>query len=195
MTLENVKSVLYDVTSDFFKDATVVWAEQINTKPELPYVTLKTGGIRKSQFPIIDGDSRFYNCSTTLEINLYTKGKAVTTGDKVTGNYVNTATSDLADFFSFLESDIVVDQLAMHGLDICLEPPVRDLTGLQNDSKYRYRSMAEATISFSQEANGPYGLGGRSIPNSSGGGTSEMANAETDIIEEVEITARNKGGN
>lgn len=197
MTLENVKSIIYDITAEFFKGATVIWSEQVNTKPEPPYITLKTGGIRKNAFPLVDGEERVYNCSTTLEINLYTKGKKITVAEGVTGNYINTATSDLLDFFSFIESDIVVDQLSAYGLDIMLEPPVRDLTGLQNDSKYRYRAMAEATVSFTQYASGPYGVGkGNILPNASGGGTVEMSNAKNDIIEEVDIKNKNyEGGN
>lgn len=197
MNLEDVKSVIYNVTAEFFQGATVIWAEQINTKPELPYVTLKTGNINKTRFPIVDDNgNRYYPCSTLLEVNLYTKGKAVTVGKNVTGNYANTATSDLNDYFNFLDSDTVVDQLAAFGLDISLEPPVRDLTGLQNDSKYRYRAMAEATVSFAQEADGPYGIGGMKAPNASGGGTSAMSDAETDVIEEVTISEETyEGGN
>lgn len=189
MNLEEVMSVIYDVTAEFFQGATVIFAEQVNTKPDLPYVTLKTSGIRRTRFPIVDDNgNRYYPCSTMLEVNLYTKGKAVTAGQNTTGNHANTATSDLTDYFNFIDSDTVVDQLAAYGIDISLEPPVRDLTDLQNDSKYRYRAMAEATVSFAQEADGPYGIGGMNAPNASGGGTSSMVDAETDIIEEVEIT-------
>lgn len=191
MNLEDVRRVIYDVTAEFFKGATVLWVEQVNTKPDLPYVTLKTGNINKTRFPIVDDNgngNRFYPCSTMLEINLYTKGRAVTVGKNVTGNYANTAASDLNDYFNFIDSETVVDQLAEFGVDISLEPPVRDLTNLQNDSKYRYRSMAEATVSFSQEADGPYGVGGMTAPNSSGGGSAEMSDAVTETIEGVEIT-------
>jgi hypothetical protein len=188
MNLEDVKSVIYDVTAEFFRGATIIWAEQVNTKPDLPYVTLKVGNINKTRFPIVNDDgNRYYPCSTILEVNLYTKGKAVTVAENVTGNYANTAASDLGDFFLFLESDTVVDQLAGYGLDIALEPPVRDLTGLQNDSKYRYRAMAEVTVSFALEADGPYGIGGHNIPNASGGGASDM-DVSTDYIERAEIT-------
>ena len=196
MALEDVKSMIYDITAEFFCGATVIWAEQINTKPETPYITLKLGGIRKTLFPLINEDERAYSCSTTLEVNLYTKGKAITVAERVTGNYINTATSDLFDYFSFIESDAIVDRLAAYGLDITLEPPIRDLTALQNDSKYRYRAMAEATVSFIQNANGPYGVGGRTLPNASGGGTVEMSNTITDIIEEADIKEKNyEGGN
>lgn len=196
MTLEDVKSMIYDITAEFFCGATVIWAEQINTKPETPYITLKLGGVRKTLFPLVNGDERAYSCSTTLEVNLYTKGKAITVAERVTGNYINTATSDLFDYFSFIESDVIVDRLATYGLDITLEPPIRDLTALQNDSKYRYRAMAEATVSFIQNANGPYGVGGRTLPNASGGGTVEISNTITDIIEEADIKEKNyEGGN
>lgn len=188
MRTEDMESVIYELVSGFFQGAQVIWAEQVNTTPNLPYVTLKTGGIRRTRFPVIDDDgNRTYPCSTTLEINLYTKGKAVTAADNATSNYSNTAAGDLNDFFNYLDSENIVDALAAHEMDISLEPPVRDLTSLQNDRKYRYRAMAEATVSFSIEANGAYGIYGMDAPNASGGGTLEMAEAEKDIIDEVEI--------
>lgn len=189
MNLEKVKSVIYEITAEFFRGATVIWSEQLNTKPQLPYLTLKTGGINKTRFPIVDDNgNRYYSCNVLLEINLYTKGKPVTVAKGVTGNYANTATNDLNDFFNFLDSDLVVDRLSAIGISISLEPPVRDLTELQNDSKYRYRAMAEATVCYAQKADGLYGIGGMDAPNPSGGGTSDMANADVDIIEEVEIS-------
>lgn len=193
MRLEEVEDVLYGITSKFFTGATVIWSEQINTKPPLPYVTLKVGGVQRTAFPIINEDgTRYYPCSTVAEINLYTKGKPVTVRENATGNYANTAVSDMIDFFNFVESDNVTDLLAMNGMDISLIQPVRDLTDLQNDSRYRYRAMAEATVSFAMEADGPYGVGGIAAPNSSGGGTAEMAKAVFDTIEEVEITEGGK---
>lgn len=189
MNLKRVKEILYDVTAMFFKGATILWTEQNNTKPPLPYITLKVSGISKSTFPIIDDEgNRYYPCNTILEVNLYTKGSPVTIGNNVTGSYENTATSDLMDFFKFLESDIMIDYLAEKGVDILLIPPIRDLTALENDRAYRYRAMAEATISWSENADGSYGIGGMScVPNSSGGGTEEMANRTEDYFTSVEI--------
>ena len=194
MNLEEVKDALYDITAMFFYGATVIWAEQINTKPNPPCVTLKMGGMQKTAFPIVDEDgSRYYSCRTTAEVNLYTKGKPVTVGENVTGNYSNTATSDLMEFFNFIESENITDIMAGKGIEVTLIPPVRDLTSLLNDSKYRYRAMAEAAVTFPMEADGPYGIGGMpEIPNYSGGGVAEMAEAETDKIEEIEII---EGGN
>lgn len=189
MNLEEVKEKLYDLTDMFFKGATIIWTEQMNTKPPLPYVTLKVSGIRRNSFPIVNEEGiRYYQCSTTLEINLYTKGKAVMVGKNVTGNYVNTAVSDMNDFCNFLESEKIVDILAGYGMDIMLIPPVRDLTELQNDSKYRYRSMAEFKISYAEESDGPFGLSGMLEINQSGGGTKEMIEAEKNVIDNVTIT-------
>ncbi len=189
MNLAEVKEKLYDLTALFFKGAAVIWSEQVNTKPPLPYVTLKCGGVNRTSFPVVDLEGRrVYQARTTWEVNLFTKGRPVTGGEGVTGNYANTAVSDLAEFTDFLDSDVVVDIIAGYGMDVMLMPPVRDLTDLQDDSRYRYRAMAEFSVLFVQEAGGPYGLGGMPlVPNSSGGGTQEMADMETERIEEIEI--------
>lgn len=190
MRLEEVEDVLYDIASMFFAGATVIWAEQVNTKPPLPYVTLKVGGVQRTAFPLVNIDGiRYYLCNTVAEINLYTKGKPATVKENVTGNYANTAVSDLMEFINFMESDEVTDLLAGKGMDIYQIPPVRDLADLQNDSRYRYRAMAEATVSFAMEADGPYGVGGMTaIPNSSGGGTEELSLTKENLIEKIEIS-------
>ena len=188
MRKDEVEQIIYKIVSDFFRGATVIWAEQVSKKPTLPFVAIKTGNINRTRFPIIDDEGRrYYPCSTLLEINLYTKGKPMTIAPNVTGNYANTATSDLQDFFSYLDSEKVVDVLADNGMDISLEGPIRDLTNLQNDSKFRYRAMAEATVSYAQEADGVFGVQGIEIPNPSGGGTREMQEAISDEIDGFEI--------
>lgn len=187
MNLEEAKESLYDITAMFFRGAAILWTEQINTKPAPPCVTLKMGALQRNAFPLVNEDgSRYYSCRTTAEINLYTRGKPVTGGDGVTGNYINTATSDLMEFLNFVESETITDIMAGKGMEVTLIPPVRDLTALQNDSRYRYRAMAEAAVTFAQEADGPYGVGGMpDIPNYSGGGEEGMAAEETAGIEEI----------
>lgn len=196
MNLEMVKEVLYDIASMFFGQAVVIWAEQVNTKPVPPYVSLKVGNLNRTRFPLISEDgSRYYPCSTTMEINLYTKGKPISRQENATGNFMNTAVSDLNDFFQFVESEEITDLLAGKGMDVLLILPVRDLTGLENDSRYRYRAMAEATVSFPQEADGRYGIGGMpDAPNDSGGGSVEMAETEGSVIERIEIEEVTEGG-
>ena len=107
---------------------------------------------------------------------------------QATGNYVNTAVADMMDFFNFIESDTVTDTLWKEALSLSLMHPIRDLTGLENSSRYRYRSMAEAMVLFSQESNGAYGISGMSVvPNASGGGTTEMVEKAIEPIEGVDI--------
>lgn len=190
MNLEKVKEVICDVTELFFRGASVIWSEQTGTKPKPPYITLKLGNINKSAHPIIDeNNNRFYPSATILEINVYTKGKPVTAGKAVTGNYANTAASDLMDFFLFLQSDYITDYTNDRGVDIQLIPPVRDLSALENEnSAYRYRAMAEATVSFALLADGPYGIGGMPyVPNSSGGGTEEMESEAMPLIDDARV--------
>lgn len=188
MSLEDAKKTIYDLVAGFFVGATVIWAEQTNTKPPLPYVTLKTNGLKRSTFPIDSDSGRFYNAGTTLEINLYAQGKPIVVGENTTGNFINTAVSDLTDFFSYLDSDNMIDIVSEAGLDIMLMPPVRDLTELKNEVKYRYRAMAEAEVSFVLLANGAYGI---TEINASGGGTDEMIHSQRETIETVEITGGN----
>ncbi len=190
MKLSQVRKRLYEITKMFFKEATVIWAEQVATKPPLPYVTIKTGSISKPLFPCVDEETneRYYPCSTIAEVNLYTKGKPVKVGENTTGNYENTALDDMMEFVEFLESDAVIDIIAGYDLDIQLMPPVRDVSELMNDAKYRYRSMAEFTISYMEKVTGRYGVSNNPlIPNSSGGGTKDFAEAELYVIEDVEI--------
>ena len=189
MNLVEVKESLYDATARFFAGAAIIWTEQINTKPPVPYITLKTGGIRRDTFPIVDEDGRsVYQCGTTLEVNLYTNGKPMPSGKNQTGNFIDTATSDLSEFAIFLDSERMTDFFSKRGVGILLMPPVRNLTGLQNSTQYRYRAMAEFAVSYVEEADGQYGI------NSSGGGTSDMAAATTDTIENVELIEESEGG-
>lgn len=197
MNLVQVKEVLYDITEMFFKGATIIWSEQIATRPAAPYITLKLGGIQRTAFPIVDDNGRrIYSCKTTLTVNLYTKGKPIKAQGRQTTNYINTATSDIMDFANFVESIFITDKLADAGMDVSLIPPVKDLSELQNDSQYRYRSMAEYTVSYAEAADGAYGMANMDmVPNASGGGNAELQSVEVGEITEVEISEITEGGN
>lgn len=189
MNLAEAKDRLYDMAAAFFQGATVIWAEQANTKPTPPYATLKCGNVVRTAFPVDDGEGwRGYQTQTTLEVNLYTKGQTVAGGGNASASRANTAASDLTEFANFLDSDAMVDMIAGCGMDVQLMPPVRDLSDLQNGTQYRYRAMAEFSVTFAQEAGGSYGTVGMPlVPNSSGGGTEEMAGEESAAIEAIEI--------
>lgn len=197
MTLEKVKEQICKITEFYFTGATVLWAELANTKPPLPYVTLKIGHLDRTAFPIeeeTEERERSYQCSTILEVNLYTR-ESMITEEKVTGSYANTALSDLTSFTNFLESEEITDKLAKDGIAISLMPPARDLSFLENETAYRYRAMAEYAVSFVIQADGAYGIGGMEIPNSSGGGTKEMAETPIEAIKEVEIEVERREEN
>lgn len=193
MHIEQLQDLIYDVASRYFQGATVIWAEQINTEPKVPYVTLKLGDVNRDSFPLRDDEyERHFQCRVPLEINLYTKGKATRTQANATINYANTATSDLMGFCNYVDSEEMTDYITTRGADFELMLPVKDLSRLENDRRFRYRAMAEFSVHYTEQAGGLYGVYGVSLPSSSGGGTTEMANAQTHVIEDVEITEKEK---
>ena len=183
MNLKQAKDRIYDVIKGFFPTTTVIWAEQTSTRPSVPYLTIKLGDLSRRAFPV----ERCYHCETTVEINLYTNGEEITTGGNTLISGINTATADVMDLVNYVESEAVTNSLEDCGLELSFLPPVRDLTSLENDRTYRYRAMVEFTVSFPQEARGPYGVGGQSLPDPSGGGTRAMAEEPENYIEEAEI--------
>lgn len=194
MNMVDLKDALYDLVAEFYQGASVIWTEQTSVKPPYPYITLKTNGMQKTSFPVSDDNGgRAYPSSTMLELNLYTKGMAVQTGDMQTNNTINTAVPDLADFVLYLESDEIVDTLADKNISVELQGQIRDLSELQNDKSYRYRSFAEFTVSFMLNATGAYGISSMDPKiNSSGGGNEEKADMPGYEIEAVDISEERK---
>lgn len=190
MNMVDLKDTLYDLVSEFYRGATAIWTEQTATKPPYPYITLKTNGLEKTSFPVeSESGDRAYPCSTILELNLYTKGMPVQTGEMQTNNTINTAVPDLADFVLYLESDEIVDALASKNVSVELQGKIRDLSDLQNDKSYRYRSFAEFTVSFTMSATGAYGISAmKPNINSSGGGDETKADTPVYEIEGVDIS-------
>jgi len=185
MNQTDLRDLLYSETAKFFSGAAVIWAEQINTKPKLPYVTLKLRDIGRTVFPLGDeNDDRAYASDTIFEVNLYTNGRQIQVGPNTTGNFVNTAAADMMEFANFLESEGETMVFALADVSIMLKERVRDLSELMNESAYRYRSMAEFDVTFIQDASGRYAISGNTVPNSSGGGTAELHDAVNgDFIE------------
>lgn len=188
LNLREVKDKLYDATEMFFKGASVTWVEQMGTKPKPPYVTLKVGAESRNPFPCQDEEStRYYQCSTVLEVNLYSKGKALSVDENVSGNYENTSVSDMSDFVSFLESDYMTDFFYSNDMSIQLKEHINNLSGLENETRYRYRAMAEFDVTYTLDSKGAYGtLGMTDVMNSSGGGSEELR-VEIDSIDNVDI--------
>lgn len=188
MTLDIVRERLYDLTARFFVGASVLWAEQVNTQPPPPYVTIKLGGVRRRTHTVDDPASGpCYHCETVAEFNLYTEGRPIAVEGRATGNFVNTATSDLTAFANFMESPGAIDFLSAPPIAAVLKGEIRDLSFLENDRKHRYRAMAEFDVSYVEEAGGWYGILGASVPSASGGGSETLASEAIEPIEEAEI--------
>lgn len=202
MTVEELKDCLFETVQKYFEAGTVIWSEHGNTSPHRPYMTMKMNAARRAAFPIEEEETslrqRAYQCSSILEVNLYTSGKAVTNDVNVTAGHINTALSGLVRFSNYIESEYITDMLAEKGIAISLMPPVKDLSFLENENAWLYRAMAEYSVSFVMEADGAYGIscfemqpegGNAEIPDSggdhgevpdtgNGGNTGELGNGE-----------------
>ncbi|MCD8364442.1 MAG: hypothetical protein LUC83_01255 [Clostridiales bacterium] len=184
MRISELREILYEIAKQFWIDAEVVWAETQSTESTLPYVTLRFRDMTSARDSSLDDDGTagIYNCSVPFEVNLYTMGKKMSSQD-----CMDTAVDDLTDFIRFLESDEIMGELEAQNIAILPSYPVRSLSGLFDNVRYKYRAMAEFTVSFQQSSDGAYGLYGRDLPNVSGGGTSTHSEEEISWIEEVEL--------
>lgn len=183
MKLSELKAILYGISKQFWTDTNVVWAETSSTESALPFVTLRLRDMNSALHPSADDDvDNIYDCSVPFEVNLYTMGKKMSSQD-----YMDTAVDDLTDFIRFLESDEIMGELEAQNIAILPSYPVRSLSNLFDNVRYKYRAMAEFTVSFQQESAGSYGLYGRELPNVSGGGTGTHSEEEMSWIEEVEL--------
>lgn len=197
MNLGEVKQLLYETVVRYHSGAMVVWEKTKGVTPKPPYITLGYSNLNRSLFPLSDdeGTHKYYNYSFTFEINLYTVGKPVKDDSEKVLYYENTAVEDLEEFVRFLDSEEMTDELAEKNVTIVVNPPVRDLSELIGDTKFNYRSMAEFTVTFVGLADGMYGVfGSKSVPNPSGGGLHEFAEAEISVIEEVIIQEESDDG-
>lgn len=207
MTLSELKDYVYNLVSEYFKGATVVWAEQYMVSFQLPLVTLKMKDLSLPLFPIRMEDKKApvdcYEVSRGLEINLYTKGKEIKVNGKMIGTE-NTAVDDMLCFLLYLQSDYVTEKNADHNVNLLPSAPVQDLTALVNDTRYEYRSMQEFTLHFVLENYGFAGQSTKVCPDAgdadfqqtaSGGGSTELDKKERGYFETAEITENNiKGG-
>ena len=186
MTFSEVKKFIYELVKRYHPGAMVVWTKTKGVTPKPPYITLGYSNLNRSAFPLSDDERehRYYNYDFTFEINLYTVGKEVKAGN---GSYFeNTAVEDLEEFIRFLDSDGITEELAEKNVT---------LSELIGDTKFNYRSMCEFTVTFVGLADGKYGVSGiQTVPNSSGGGMKEFAEAETYAIEEIRIQEETDNG-
>ena len=78
MRLYDLKEYLHDLVSRYFQQATVIWANEVSTKPSLPLVMLRLGNLSRQSFPseepVEDGSVRYYGSTIDLEIQIFSKG-------------------------------------------------------------------------------------------------------------------------
>ena len=187
-TIKECRSYLYKVVSRFFAHATVIWAEQINTKPKAPYVTLKVMSPSQQFFPTRqDAEGSQREIILHIEINLYTQGRRVS-GSGQSANYENTSIEDMHDFTNYLESEYTLDDLVAHNVTFIPTTQPKDLSYIENSTQFRYRSMIEADVTFVENNSGAYLV--MNMPqetNASGGGTKETHETPLEYIESEEI--------
>jgi len=203
MTVNHLKEKLYQRTKEYWGNAEVVWGATDKVKPDTPLIVLRLGVVTRPPQPItqmIDGIVfSAYPSSTTLTIDLYTKGELAEAG-----YYENTAESDLLDFVNFFDSVATVEWTERHNISLQLISGIEDLSELTNDTQWQYRANCEFVVDFTQWTADYFGILGEEciifsedgIPagvdrnrwqqTASGGGRPELAEQTTGFFEEVE---------
>lgn len=190
MKLFEAKDILRDTVAAFFGPSHVFYAEQKMVKKPEPYVTIKVNSYARTLFPPKEVDEKGYERSycqinASVDINLYTKGIDVS-NTRGTPVYANTALDDMDDFVDYLVSDAVTEKLYQKGCTVIPGADVKDLSALQNESQYQYRSMIEVRLMFTDVSYGRYGQNGNVMPDASGGGNS-MLITDPSVIEDVQM--------
>jgi hypothetical protein len=177
-----------------------------SVNPNVPQISLTMGSITRAYQPIrrtLDGvvvDA--YPSQTTLQVDLFTRGRRNDDEPGVRPSWDNTAVDDMTDFVNFINSPHTDNWSEMHDISL-LTNNVHDLTGVTNDTTWEYRAMVELTVSFTQTAVGNtgtmwedgemYGENGRPLDvqpdfavTASGGRTLELASGETGWFDRVD---------
>lgn len=201
MTLSQMKEYLYDIVKKYFRGADVIWAESKVVNPKAPLITLKLKDITVPIFSIQtfknEAPSDYYKGKKILEINLYTKGKGLTTEGVMAGSE-NTVTDDLLGFVMYLNSEYVGTSNINNNVTIMPMSTIQDLTGLTNDTFFEYRAMTEFEVNYIIKSTGyAKQINFIAAPSKeethdfeitpSGGGTEELNNMEIGYFENVEI--------
>lgn len=185
MRLGDAKKAIHEIVSGFFQHANVVWAEQGNTKPPVPYVTMKLGRISRPRDYVGGEDGPMKDVTVPLTIDLYTKGRPVTLQKGKTTVYEDTALDDMNDFVNYLESEGVSLKLFDLGMRFDLSNDILDLSFLENSTQFQYRAEAVFRIQFRELMDGLYGtLQMNSEINPSGGGIEDRPLSVIDEVEE-----------
>jgi hypothetical protein len=202
MTVNRLKEKLYERSKAYWGGAEIVWGATEKVKPDTPLVVLRLGVINRPPQPITQMINGLvfsaYPSTTTLTVDLYTKGRLAEVG-----YYENSAENDLLDFVNYLDSISTIEWSDKNDISIQLMSGVQDLSEIINDSQWQYRAMCEFGVGFTQWAADYYGIfnessiifGEDGIPTdinrdnwqqtASGGGKQELADETTGSFEEI----------
>ena len=205
MTLNQLKSVLLERTTEYWGGATVAWGATKKVKPLAPLVILRLGTVTRAAQPVTQMINGIvfsaYPSEVPLQIDLFTKGNTVEVAE---GQYnENTAVNDLLDFVNFLDSTASIEWSNKNDIGVSIMSGVQDLSEVINDSQWQYRSMVELRLTFTQwaaEYNGvlsetsiifnkaglPVGINPNWQQTASGGGTQDLADAVTGFFDEIQ---------
>lgn len=195
MEIPELRDALYDIVSSFFGNTEIIWAEQQQSvKPSLPFVMIKLSGISASRYAIVTSDDIELSCkpaTAKMEVQLFTQGKY----HQDECYTESTASSDMMDFIWYIDSPSVTDKCT--SLDISIERS-GDLieTNQLVDNQFEYRAMQEFDVSFTTIRRGRACIapetGKSAFPNSSGGGSEQMASEVNGVIEKVNFSEEDK---
>lgn len=160
MTFSEAKRCFRDITARYFKEANVIYANQSHAvKPtSKPLVTMAFGNIKRPLNPptiLIDGRPvSYYPTSVPVTLNLFTHGRRIEIAKGITPTMEDTAAEDLADFLSFLNSEMAIQFCGENDIAIIIPNDVQTLSGIINDVAYEYRARAEIELRFTSIAAG-----------------------------------------
>ena len=163
MTLTELNSLLIKIIKGYFTQAQVMPANQSfvpSAKKSL--VTVAVGNVKRATNPpvkVVDGiPVKFYPACAPLTINLFTGGLQKDIAPGYTPISINTAQDDMLDFADYLNSDHIIQLCHEHDIALLIPDTVQDLTGIVNDTNYRFRAMMEATVCFTMASIGYTGI-------------------------------------
>lgn len=189
MGFKEMKTAMFDCATSFFGDH-VVFSEQKMAKQGAPLITLKFGNVRRKLHPvtnyIMESDDDLtmeFQMQADMEVNLFTQGR------KIGGEtYENTALSDLTDFVNYIESVNAIQRWSELDLTVQLmDGTLNDLSEIINETRFRYRARAVFRVYYVETTYGPWGQGGTTAPNASGGGNDQLSHAATDYFTSVDF--------
>jgi hypothetical protein len=143
-----------------------------------------------------------YPSDTTIQIDLFTKGKFVEI-DENNNYYENTAVADMLNLLNYLDSPATVNWCALNDISLFRQGAVSDVSEIVNDTQWQYRAFAELHVGFTDWTAEYQGVLSDnaivfdendepvSVDNTvweetdAGGGTEKLAKEETGYFEQV----------